>query len=104
MPLTSVHPLVGSLQSQEGWLSDVRYTISCESGVFSVSALDAYDNEVGQVYDVKWDEKANSLLFCCYWESSGRFSKCKLSAMPNGKADFIYQYTDHEILVRSNVA
>ena len=94
------HPLVGTWHSLEDWPSEVHYTISFEDGTFSVTAIDTYDNEIGQVYDVQWEENSNTLHFCCYWESSGRFSKCRLSSFADGKADFTYQYTDHEILVR----
>lgn len=95
------NPLVGTWHGQEETLSSVDYTVSFENGAYSVSAIDTYDDEPGQIYDVKWDDQNCALLFCCYWESSGRFAKCKLSSISDDKAEFVYQYTDHEILVKT---
>ena len=97
------HLLVGTWHGQEETLSNVQYIVAVQNDSFSVSAIDIHDNEVAQVHGVEWDEEKASLLFCCYWESSGRFSKCKLSSISGDKANFVYQYTDHEILVRSDV-
>ena len=100
MSNSTEHPLVGTWRSLEDMLSDVQYTVAFKDGMFSVAAVDSYDGEIGQVHGVEWNESNSTLNFCCYWESSGRFSKCRLSLISDGKANFTYQYTDHEILVK----
>ena len=100
---TLIAPLIGTWESQQETLSCVKYTVSYEDGQPVVTAIDSYDNETPEIYDVRWLDSEHCLYFCCYWECSGRFLKCKMSAMPSGaRVNFVYQYTGDEILVKSS--
>jgi len=102
MPLAA-HSLIGTWRSLEETLSVVEYTVNLLSGNFSVTAVDSYDGECGEVNSVHWNEDKMELSFACYWASSGRYSKCRMQLYSENKVDFTYTYTDHEFLVRKTV-
>lgn len=94
------HPLIGTWHSLEETLSVIEYSVHCTVNGFSVVAVDSYDGENGEVSNVEWNDEKQELKFCCYWASSGRYSKCKFLLYSQDKVEFTYTYTDHEILVR----
>jgi hypothetical protein len=102
MSAESKNCLVGTWCEQNETLSSVEYAVAESESGYSVTALDTYDSEPGEVYEVAWDPENAILSFSCYWPSSGRFCKCKLRQLSEDKLDFTYTYTDHEILVRKN--
>lgn len=94
--------LVGMWSSHEGEVSQVQYQVEILDGRASVRAVDTYDDELAEVSDVRWDSKTRELLFTCYWSSTGRLVKCRFARAGTNTVRFVYQYTDHEILVRSD--
>jgi hypothetical protein len=94
--------LVGVWCSHEGEISQVQYRGEIVEGSPSVHAVDAYDNEQAEVTEVRWDSKTRELLFTCYWSSTGRLAKCRFAHAGKNTVRFMYQYTDHELLVRSD--
>jgi hypothetical protein len=94
--------LVGVWSSHEGDVSQVRYQVEILNGRPCVHAVDGYDNEHAEVSDVRWDSKTRELKFTCYWSSTGRLAKCRFARAGANTVQFVYQYTDHELLVRSD--
>ena len=94
--------LVGTWSSHEDQISLVRYQVAITDGHPSVSAVDGHDDEQAEVSDVRWDSKTRELLFTCYWPSTGRLAKCRFLRGGANTVHFTYQYTDHELLVRSD--
>jgi hypothetical protein len=62
---------------------------------FAVQAVDRFDGEEAEVYDVKWDGEI--LSFATHWLSTGRFVKCRLLALSANRVDFTYTYTQQEM-------
>jgi hypothetical protein len=96
------NPLVGTWCSLEEMQSVIEYSVSQTPDGFSVSAIDSYDNELGEIHGISWNNEKQELTFSCYWASSGRYSKCKMLLFAHDKVEFTYTYTDHEILVRKS--
>ncbi len=84
----------------EPYTSTVHFTVKKDRQKYTVTALDADDGEKAEVYDVQWDGKSGVLRFSCYWESSGRFTKCKFMQTDEDKISMTFTYTDHDVLVR----
>jgi hypothetical protein len=79
--------------------SHVQYTVKRNKQEYRVAAVDTYDSEKGEVYDVRWNKNDGTLEFACYWASSGRFIKCKFLQTEEDRIDLTFTYTDHEILI-----
>lgn len=94
------YPLLGTWCSLEDTLSVTEYTVDFCNDAFVVTAVDSYDGELGEVNTVEWNDQKMELSFACYWSSSGRYSKCRMHLFAEDKVQFIYNYTDHEILVK----
>ncbi len=95
------HPLVGTWVNGDEYATDVEYIISRhKSDLFEVRALDRYDNEEAEIYDIKWDGEV--LAFAAYWNSTGRLSKCRFKAVSQNRVSFTYTYTDNEMLHRKS--
>jgi hypothetical protein len=63
-------------------------------GIYHVQCFDAYDGELGEVYDVSWDGKR--LRYCVYWASSGRFAKNSILRLTASQVELTYTFTDAE--------
>ncbi len=94
--------LVGIWSSHEDEASQVKYQVAVIDGHPIISATDGYDNENAEVSDVRWDSRTRELHFTCYWSSTGRLAKCRFLRNGENTVHFTYQYTDHELLVRSD--
>lgn len=99
--ITSNHPLVGTWVSDDEYGSEVEYVITPAANGFAVNATTTYDGEYAEIYDVKWN--GEQLTFSAYWNSSGRFCKCKLLLLSENRVDFTFTYTDHEVLHRKSM-
>jgi hypothetical protein len=89
------HMLVGTWVNGDEYATDVEYQVSWGSQGFTVRAVDRFDGEEAEVYDVKWDGEA--LSFATHWPSTGRFVKCRLLAISPNRVDFTYTYTQQEM-------
>jgi hypothetical protein len=89
------HTLVGVWVNGDEYATDVEYQISQRPQGFAVRAVDRFDGEKAEVYDVKWDGEA--LSFATHWRSTGRFVKCRLQAISPNRVDFTYTYTQQEL-------
>ena len=89
------HALVGIWVNGDEYATDVEYHVSQVSQGFAVRAVDRFDGEEGEVYDVKWD--GDALSFATHWPSTGRFVKCRLLVMSPNRVDFTYTYTQQEM-------
>jgi len=78
--------------------SDVEYTVTSTGVTFKVEAIDRYDDEAADVFEIEWDGEV--LSFATHWNSTGRFSRCRLQALSKNRVSFTYTYTDNEILLR----
>jgi hypothetical protein len=93
------HLFIGTWISDDEYGSDVEYNISIVGKELKVEAVDVNDGERAEIRDVEWDGDSN-LSFSAYWQSSGRFAKCKFMLLSKNRVAFTYTYTDHEILHR----
>lgn len=84
----------------EPFTSTVHYTVKKDKQKYLVMAVDTDDSEKAEIYDVHWNKEEGTLRFSCYWESSGRFTKCKFMQTDEDKISMTFTYTDHDILVR----
>ena len=76
---TKSHPLVGKWVSGTESGSEIEYTITSRASGFRVRAVDRYDDEVADVFEIKWDGRV--LSFGTLWNSTGRFLRCRLEAV-----------------------
>ena len=88
------HTLVGTWFNGDEYETEVQYIVSCAGGVFAVRAVDSFDGEEGEVYDVKWD--GDALSFAVHWNSTGRLVKARLLAISPNRVDYTYSYTEQE--------
>jgi hypothetical protein len=94
--------LIGLWRSLDEVSSYVQYKIDVLNESFTVEAIDSYDSEKGEISNIVYNSDKNELEFCCYWASTGRYTKCHLHQFDDDKVNFTYTYTDHEILIRKN--
>ncbi len=92
------NPLIGKWFNGDEDASSVVLTVRVEGDSFAVEAVDGYDEEVGEVYDVQWD--GESLSFAVHWKSTGRFGKYRLLALSENRVDLTYTYTHQETWLR----
>jgi hypothetical protein len=90
-----VHTLVGTWVDGNEHGSDVEYQVSSAGPVFTVRAVDGYDGEEAEVYDVGWDGQI--LSFAAHWPSTGRFVKCRLQVLSRNRVDLTYTYSQQEM-------
>jgi hypothetical protein len=97
----SEHSLVGTWASADEFDSHVEYVISSRSNGFAVRAIDSFDGEEADIFEVNWDGEA--LTFATHWNSTGRFARCRFLVQSNDHVDFTYTYTDQALLHRKSV-
>jgi len=92
--------LAGSWKCCDGF-SDVVITIKVRADNFNVSALDEYDGEEPEVYDIAWNEKQLELSFAIHW-SSGRFIKYRfMPSVVEGRLELTYSFVGQELWERA---
>ncbi len=87
--------LAGTWVNGDEYATEVEYQVSRRAEGFVVRAVDRFDGEKAEVYDVQWDGEA--LSFAAHWPSTGRFVKCRLQAISTNRVDFTYTYTQREM-------
>ena len=87
--------IVGTWVNGDEYETDVEYQVSRNGRGLTVRAVDRFDGENAEVYDVNWDGEA--LTFSAHWPSTGRFVKCRLLAISPNRVDFTYTYTQQEM-------
>ena len=93
--------LTGSWKCCDGF-SDVVITIKVKAGKFFVSALDKYDGEEPEIYNITWSEKQFELSFAVHW-SSGRFIKYRfMPSVVEGRLELTYSYFGQELWERAS--
>ena len=88
------YPLVGCWKGDE-WGSDVEYIVTRVKGSYAVRAIDANDGEEAHVFEVKWDD--HTLSFSAQWESTGRFTRCRMRYESPDRVHLTYTYTAQEL-------
>jgi len=91
---TKNHPLVGSWVSGTEYGSTIEFVVSSHGTSFRVRAIDRYDDEVADVFEVNWDGQV--LSFATYWNSTGRFLRCRFDAVAKNEVSYTYTYTANE--------
>ena len=91
---TKKHPLVGRWVSGTEYGSEIEYIVTSHGTGFRVRAIDRYDGEVADVFEVKWDGQI--LSFGTLWNSTGRFLRCRLDAVAKNEVSYTYTYTANE--------
>jgi len=92
--------LVGTWKGVDEWSTNVEYTIRRKKGAYSVTAVDMYDNEKADIFEERWERKKGILSFAGYWNSTGRFMRCRIQLTATDKIEFTYTYTDSKIMIR----
>lgn len=98
--LKNNHPLIGTWYPIDNF-SDVKIIISRNGNKFHVKAIDTYDDEEAEIYDVNWDDDKNKLFFNTYW-STGRFTKYCFFLQSENKVSVTFTYTTQEIWERDS--
>jgi len=89
------HPLIGSWVNGDEYATEVEYIVSAVGGSFAVGAVDRYDGEEGEVYEVK--REGNGLSFAVHWNSTGRFVKARLQPIGPNRVSYTYTVTQNEM-------
>jgi len=89
------HTLIGTWINGDEYATEVEYIVSAIGKGFAVQALDRFDGERGEVYDVTWDGTA--LSFGVHWQSTGRFVKARFLAIYPNRVDYTFTVTKNEI-------
>lgn len=87
--------IVGTWVNGDEYETDVEYQVSRNGQGLAVRAMDRFDGERAEVYDVEWDGEV--LTFSTHWPSTGRLVKCRLMAISPNRVDFSYTYTQQEM-------
>ncbi len=82
---TQTHPLIGTWVNGDEYVSEIEVEVFPVGEGFGVRAVDGYDGEEAEVYDVKWNGEA--LSFATHWPSTGRFVKVRLLAISRNRVD-----------------
>jgi hypothetical protein len=91
---TKIHPLVGKWVSGTESGSEIEYTVTSHANTFRVRAVDRYDDEVADVFEITWDGLV--LSFGTLWNSTGRFLRCRFEAIAKNEVSYTYTYTANE--------
>jgi len=89
------HTLVGTWFNGDEYETEVEYIVTGEPVSFAVRAVDRFDGEKGEVFDVRWD--GNALSFAVHWASTGRLVKARLLPISPNRVDYTYSYTQQEL-------
>jgi hypothetical protein len=89
---TSNHTLVGCWISGTESGGKIEYVVNSHSSGFKVKAIDRFDSEAADIFEVKWDGRI--LSFGTLWNSTGRFLRCQFQAI--AKNEVSYTYTANE--------
>ena len=87
--------LVGTWFNGDDSETDVEYHISKENGHYCIRAIDPYDEEEADVFEVEY--KDNILSFATHWNSNGRLLKCRIRVLSENRIDFTYTYSNQEL-------
>lgn len=82
------------------WSTNIEYTIRRRNAGYSVLAIDTSDDEKADIFEEKWDKRGGTFSFAGYWNSTGRFMRCRMRLTATDKIEFTYTYTDSETMVR----
>jgi hypothetical protein len=96
------HTLIGTWINGDEYATEVEYIVLAAVTGFAVRAVDRFDGEEGEVYDVKWDGAA--LSFAILWKSTSRFVKARLHAISPNRVDYTYTFTQQEMWHRKETA
>jgi len=96
------YTLVGSWVSGTEYGSEIEYIVTPHGDTFKVRAIDQFDGEVADVFEVKWDGQI--LSFATHWNSTGRFMRCRLEAIAKNEASYTYTYTTNETWHRKSAS
>lgn len=89
-----VHPLAGVWSNGFKEEDDVRVIIAGTVDDFKVKVISNQDGEEANVYEPVWDGEA--LSFNIYWNSIGRFIKCRMQILDDKKVSYTYTHTATE--------
>jgi hypothetical protein len=98
---TRGHTLVGSWISGTESGSEIEFVVKSHVSGFKVKAIDKFDGEVADVFEIKWDGRI--LSFGTLWNSTGRFLRCRFLATAKDEISYTYTYTANEIWHRKLV-
>ena len=94
--------LVGTWRSAGEIGSDVVYRVSKKKTGYSVVACDTRDGELADIFEERWDAATGIFSFAEHWNSTGRFSRCRLQAITKKRVVLTFTYTDTDVLVRTD--
>jgi hypothetical protein len=95
--LSKIKRLTGTWKSCDAF-SNIEFSVQLKGNAFIVSITDRDDGEIAEVQNVAWDERALTLSFSAYWQSSGRLTKYRVMPSPDkGRAQVTYTYTAQDL-------
>jgi hypothetical protein len=77
----------------------VEYCITKKKTGYAITARDTSDNEKDDNLEDKRHARTGVLSFSTYWNSTGRFSRCRVR-MIGENVELTYTHTDTETLAR----
>ena len=95
--INSNNPLIGEWVSSDGF-SNVVFRISLSGNKFTIDAVDEYDDEVAEVFEVAFVN--NQLKFNVHWPSTGRFLKYTFLLTDKDTVSVNYTYSGQEFWKR----
>src|ERR1700689_833463 len=93
--------LSGIWKSRYDWGSVAEYRIERNRRGYTVSVRDSEDGEHADVLETKWDAARHILAISVYWNSSGRFLRCRFKSNSASQIELTYTYPDTEVLERT---
>jgi hypothetical protein len=91
--------LVGVWRAPDEW-SNIEYRITRKRGAYSVAVRDFEDDERADVFETTYSAKLHELSFAAYWNSTGRFLRCRVRAGSATQLDLTFTYTEMQPLVQ----
>ena len=93
IPLKSGDPLIGSWKVNDGF-PGIVVTIKADNKGFEVSAVDENDDEIPEVFDLKYENDAFS--FNLYFNTNGRLIKYRFQSISKDRIDVTFSYSGQE--------
>ena len=92
--------VIGSWVNGDEYETNVEYIVAQIGDHFTVRAVDRFDGEEGNIYDIKYDAEALAISFNVQWKSTGRFMNVRLRAISPNRVSYTYTYTENQMWFR----
>lgn len=88
-------PLVGTWFNGDEIETEAEYIVSKAGKGFSVRAVDRFDGEEADIFEVVWDGR--ELSFAAHWNSTGRFTRCRMLLLSENRISLTFTHTEQAL-------